>query len=1590
MDLFHQCLVSARESHFPPISQYRGRVSPIFKRNRKNSTGDKLAPSFGKQHGSPDSLRDVESSSKDTKPQGSTHDTEGKTDDGKTGPSPSRSHADDEALRKRAVFHAQKDEAPTRMEKISRTYASWHTELSDVAAQAENSTHPHNPAIVDLTHPHPTGASQLYSGRPTLLSSLIREETAQKYARRRLETLRGRIESLSEQYGYAPVTLAVGQLSWTELPENREESDLGAVYASTGELRLDADSVEMQALTEHNTASLPAIENSQSPSSEKEHVANDASDDDSADKKTLTTKAAIAEERVIDSADTNRTQSNSVKTLAASKNIPAANETAIREIHEPALLRTARLDPAGPGDAYITLTARSEINPAVLKALRMNGIRAEEISKLRAVAADVTREDEALARLRELGRAYLPGFLYEDAALLGSFVHPGRVLLNDLEAMKPYIETSGIMAAIAGDEETRRLSSAPLPPAETRDRAPEAERGAGDRDPAELAVVEAVASGRSIVVDTPPGADAIGTLAAIVSDAAASGRSVIYVPGRASTVRALVDEMDRLGLGDVVLDFSDLDSVARRLRTGLRQRIKESDPSEVLDLRTQLTSARQDLNSYISAVHDVDPRWKRSLHSLLEQLADLMSSPTPPKSRVRLGEESLELLLTKRDEVETRFADAAELGAFADAADSPWAGADIRQVEEGQKAIRRARRLAKETLPVVMAQSQRASGETGLSPAETFEDWCEQIEVFTGISRSLDIFLPQIFERSAQSMVIATATKEWREKNSEEMKGAERRRLIKQAKDLLRPGATSADLHSDLATVQHQREVWKRYATESGWPTLPEGMAQIRATAEEAEAEIRLLDEVLPGVELTKIPLGELLERLRLLAADEETMGRLPKANEIIDGLRAEGFGSVVDDFLGRGIEPLSIGSELDLVTASSIFEHLVAKTPALATTTPAALSALAQQVRDLDKRHCATLAAPVLRAVVRIMRDTIAKRRDDVMKLDAQLERYSTGVLRDAIATYPRLVQVARPVWVIPSMMTAEFVPPMPWADVVIMDEQDGVALASSVSMLMRGRQIVVMGDVRRSREGDEKSAVAQLAEVLPVCELPTLRAQHDELATEVLREQGYDDVLRMVPVAKRARKPRLILVDGRGVPNRTTGAIESTQAEVDAVVDAVVEHALSRPEKSLVVVAVSSTHAMRIREALKKLAEGSSELTSFFSRLGSEPFAVVELGQTGGLRRDCVIVTVGFGKTVHGRVLHSFGELASTAGLKGLVDAVEAPREELTIISCLGPGEIEAGRISSPGPRLLATLIDRAGGKEVGLEPSVGDADVGPLLTDLAHRVRRAGFRVATDYGYPDGVRIPLVAGDASLPGVWRVAVVTDDAEYVAEPSLRRRDRYWIERLERRGWRVIRVFSPSVFIDPQGQAEAVVKALLEARAQESERVVEVPVLEGEWDSSASVRRADPQEDEGISPVSSVNGGRSERPPVRPGLPLAAYTDDQLDELVVWIGSDGVERSRPEFVEELRRELAIDRRGVQVDSILANVVDRSGLAVSLNLSAPAEDGPPTLANVEVVRDAEGQSFTSGDAERHDGSVVNNEMDLDEMDRSENADDEVL
>ncbi len=1510
------------------MSKYGGIVSPFFRRKRKS----KSEP--------PSTLHSAASAPSVPSPQ---------DESAPSAPSADSPTGHDGPPKREIVSRS-------REELINDAYESWHAELQERADAADRSA-AKDRGVIDLTHAHPTGSAQFFGHSATRLSSLIRENHALRQARAELMHLQENIAHMEEAHGHAPVTLSAGEITWTELPEPETNELWAQSYEATGELRLD-----------------PAEFRRMDDSEAHQQTDDDAhrQTDDDAEAHSQADDAGVVDPRSADVAGENDSESHAEQSSGPDTPPEPEPRQAI-VMTEPAIYRGVRMKVQDNGDAVLQLSHKAEVNPAILRALRNHGAPAETIADLRQLAAQSEGIEALLNRLRELGRVYLPGFDYEAKALLGSFSRPERTMLADLEAMEPYIRTSGVMMALAGDEETRRLSAAPLPPGLREDRAPEVERGAGDLDVCELNAVEAAASGRSLVLDCPPGSERLATIASMCADAAASGNSVVVIPSRASSGHALREELERLNLGDLVLDFTDVEAAPRRIRTGLRLSKPDLPENEMLEVRERLVQVRRELTEFVEDLHRQDEDWSVSVHDLLEKLAKLTGRPDAPKTRVRLRDRAVDAVRGNGyKEIQTELARAAKLGAFdPKIAQSAWAKSTISQAADGTRALDETRRLSEITIPAVIGQSSRAAGETGLSQAKTLAEWFEQIDVLDGISESFDVFLPQIFETSAMNMVIATAPKEWRESHGHSMKASDRRRYKKQAQDLVRPGATPRDLHSELKLAQSRRETWRRYATEGGWPSLPDGMSQIRSTKAEIKRDLEALSGYLEGEDFLNLDFADLQERLANLVNDADHMSTLPERNAVMGSLREKGFGPFIDDLNESRVLAENVAAEFDLAYTSSVFEQLIRKSRSLATLGPRDIAQLLTELRELDKKHVDSLPGPVMRAVVNNSRATMQSRRADTLKLDALLERQGIGSLRDVIATYARLVQVSRPIWIVPPTVVAEFIPPMPWADRAIVDIADGASIASVVSPMMRGRQAIVVGDTRRAKVAErEDDAISAFAKVLPVCELPTVRAMHDELSARALVEHGYDGVLQSVPAPPRKDRSRLVVVDGRGVPSASgNGAVEGTKVEVDAVIEAVLDHAMSRPQESLAVITVSPVHAQRVRDALRHTRANSSDLAKLYGL--RESLVVADISQAVGLRRDHVILSVGFGKTVHGRVLHSFGQLAAPHGLTGLIDAIEAPRESLTIISSMAPGDIDISRVSTPGPKLLAKLISQADGRGSDVEAS-SEGDVPPLLEDLAARIEAEGWRTAPNYGTAGSARIPLVVGHDDIPGTWAVAVLLDDDDYVSEPSLRRRDRYRYESLRNRGWKVYQTYSTSLFIDPEGQSRAVIDLIREAyEAEFPGNPVQVPNL-SDWDDATwGEVRDDAAADYAVS-EKGRDRERSElqpkprgpRPSVTPGLQLAAYTDDQLDDMVSWIASDGLPRTEAEFIGALRAELGIIRKGGQIDRVLGNVVRRSrlvgiaGHTVAANETSKAQEtavfeATPDADQEPVVADSE-------------------------------------
>ena len=196
-------------------------------------------------------------------------------------------------------------------------------------------------------------------------------------------------------------------------------------------------------------------------------------------------------------------------------------------------------------------------------------------------------------------------------------------------------------------------------------------------------------------------------------------------------------------------------------------------------------------------------------------------------------------------------------------------------------------------------------------------------------------------------------------------------------------------------------------------------------------------------------------------------------------------------------------------------------------------------------------------------------------------------------------------------------------------------------------------------------------------------------------------------------------------------------------------------------------------------------------------------------------------------------------------------------------------------------------------------GELETDALVRDLADRLWRLGLVVESDFGLTSD-RIELALGHPELPGRLLLAVDTDGSRYVGTRSQRERDRLRAERLERAGWATERVWSWALFIDPDGEAERIRRAV--------ERALRLVQTEEQTDS--------------LTGVGTVRH-RLPRPQIPAGHPLAFYASEDFDAVVENSCSDGRARLEEHLATEVRSFLGFEQRSVLLDVSVSSAIRR-------------------------------------------------------------------
>ncbi|MGY5766153.1 hypothetical protein ACXET9_13250 [Brachybacterium sp. DNPG3] len=1437
--------------------------------------------------------------------------------------------------------------------------------------------------VLDLTHSHPSGLAQLLAGRgPTRLSSLVREVGALADARAHARSLREAAERHAEEVGLTTCHLGIGEATW----------------------------------------------------------------------------------------------------------IPADGSA---PVHAPVLVRpvTLRLRGNAREDVELEVDATADLNPVVLRALREAGVAIDARALLATTDGPYGFDpNPVLDAFRALGQP-LPGFRVTHALVVGNLMDATGSVAEDLAADTADWAADDLVAALAGHAGARALLR------------PEADGASGEAeaptipetdlvaavDPDHRAVIERVLAGGDLAVAAVPGTTSLDLVVDLAEELNARGRSVLVVSQRARNLAALAEIARERGIGELLADLSPDPSLQRKSSAALLHSLRRAGTHALAETETgpspedlaALAEAREILTGHVDAMHRVQEPWGASAHDAISALAALTRLRPSPRTAVRLDVSvAARMIGEARLPYAEALREAAEFGVLTSGPEeTAWYGAPISTSTQAERAIELVDELRAELLPRLRAALDATGTALGLTATSTLERLLERIALIDRVAVLLDTFQGAVFAAPLEDLVAATGDKRWRAEHGVTMGWGTRRRLRKEASALQRPAALAPDLHQELVGARRLREDWRREsAQEDSSPTVPEGLDRVRTTAARVQKALDELGVLLDGTEigsrLARTDIAALEERMEHLARDRDDLATLPRRTVLLRRLAFDGLGDLVEDLRLRRVPAGQVAAELELSWWRSVLELIAGAEPTISQYDGTSLSQVAERFRRLDAQLLADASERVHRGADEVRVETMKAYPDTSRAAIAELVRSTTVSIRDLAAKYEDIMFRARPTWLASPYLVPQVIPRGHHFDVVIVADGGRLPTAAALPSIVRARQTVVVGDPLEYGGETAPSLLDDMLRIAPHIELhrDTHTAREGLRAFAQRRALSVDVIAVPSPVP--AEDDRLVLVEnGRGPVTEGMEYVESTEAELRRVTDLVIEHARSRPERSLAVLTFTPEHARRVMERVMSTVSVIPNLRPFFDPGAGELFTVLPAAHASSIVRDDVIVSVGFGKTPHGRLLHRFGPLSEPGGRKALATVITRARGRTTVVSSIDVDDLDPSRLRSDGARdLRAMLWVLRGGPDVPVlshvaeltgqgeavappepeadaapgadgargadgadarlagtslaprpgegaaaadggaastastsrtgsaggsgsektddelsdedldaaiaaalarktgsgssasasasapeqapdqasEPSPASASADPaggaaepagasddspaasvasaasaasassasaasptdaaeprgletdaLVRDLADRLWRLGLLVERDFGTTED-RIELALGHPDLPGRLLLAVDTDGARYVDTPSQRERDRLRAERLEAAGWATERVWSWALFIDPDGEAERIRRALDRAY-----RLVQAEELPGAPKGVGTVRH------------------RLPRPQIAAGHPLSFYSSEDFDQVVEYICSDGRARLEEHLGTEVRSFLGFEKRSVLLDVAVMSAIRR-------------------------------------------------------------------
>lgn len=520
------------------------------------------------------------------------------------------------------------------------------------------------------------------------------------------------------------------------------------------------------------------------------------------------------------------------------------------------------------------------------------------------------------------------------------------------------------------------------------------------------------------------------------------------------------------------------------------------------------------------------------------------------------------------------------------------------------------------------------------------------------------------------------------------------------------------------------------------------------------------------------------------------------------------------------------------------------------------------RQIMKNTRERVAHIAAS--RPVPRGVGHGPVKDHTDLALIERELNKQKRHIpIRQLVRRASRALQAFKPCFMMSPLSVAQYLEPgLVTFDLVVMDEASQLKPEDALGAIGRAKQLIVVGDPNQlpptsffdrtdggnEAEDEEVAAVQDTESILDIC-MTTYhkrrlrwhyRSEHESLIA-FSNNRFYDNDLIIFPSPLSKNRNYGVhrhYIEGAAYQKGRN------RLEAEAVAMAVIEHFRSTPKLSLGVATFNREQAELVLDILDRLQKEQPwlELALKKTEQDEEPFFVKNLENVQGDERDVMFVSTTYGPDqATGKVYQRFGPIAGNTGWRRLNVIFTRAKKRLELFTSLRSADIKLGDSPSKGAVALKEYLEYA---ETGLLPDYGTISGREPDSDfevaVAHHLNAHGFRTVAQVGVA-GFFIDIGVLHPEQEREFVLGIECDGATYHSSKSVRDRDRLRQEILERKGWRIHRIWSTDWFKNRDREVNRLLDAVRQAVESRAPVTTPAPDFQDAVESAVASFKAHP-----------------------------------------------------------------------------------------------------------------------------------------------------